>query len=168
MAIFYLDTSAILKRYRTENGTDFVSELYEQLGAHDLLLTSHFACLEFECVAARALKAKLLTPAAYNMLLGGLARDIGEYLLLMPVASELVNDAIEVTRRFELRAPDAIHVAAAQQGDRTVQGGQFVFVTSDKELLAASNMAGMTTLDPESEHALDSLRELRRRGGNNG
>ena len=79
MAIFYLDTSAILKRYRTENGTDVVSELYEQLASRDLLLTSHFACLEFECVAARALKAKLLTPAAHNMLLGGLARDIGEY-----------------------------------------------------------------------------------------
>jgi predicted nucleic acid-binding protein len=29
MAVFYLDTSAVLKRYRTEKGTDVVTQLYE-------------------------------------------------------------------------------------------------------------------------------------------
>lgn len=31
MAVIYLDTSAIVKRYRTEKGTDVVEELYERL-----------------------------------------------------------------------------------------------------------------------------------------
>ena len=88
MAVFYLDTSAILKRYRTESGTDVIVELYEQLAAHDALLTSHFACLEFESVAARALKGKLLTLEAYNTVLGGFAHDFGEYVLLMSCGSE--------------------------------------------------------------------------------
>jgi uncharacterized protein len=113
MAIFYLDTSAILKRYRTEKGTDVVTELYEQLAAHDALLTSLFSCLEFESVAARALKGKLLTKHAYDVLLGSLSNDIGQPLLLLTFSGDIINDAIDAARRFSLRAPDAIHVAAA-------------------------------------------------------
>jgi len=40
MAVFYLDTSAILKRYRTESGSPTVDDLYDRQGAHDTLLTS--------------------------------------------------------------------------------------------------------------------------------
>ena len=45
MPVFHLDTSAILKRYRTENGTDVVNELYEGLTTRDALITSYFSCL---------------------------------------------------------------------------------------------------------------------------
>ena len=69
MAVYYLDTSAILKRYRTEKGTDVVDALYEatrpdagqaggprglmdalreSISARRRLYTSHFTCLEVE------------------------------------------------------------------------------------------------------------------------
>src|SRR3954463_1716157 len=137
MAIFYLDTSAILKRYRTEKGTDVLSELYEHLASHDALLTSHFACLEFESVAARALKRRLLNQQAYDALLGGLSDDVGEFLMILEFGGEIVNAAIAAARRYSLRAPDSIHIAAAHHADQLIKGGQFVFVASDKELLAA-------------------------------
>src|SRR5262245_63859774 len=66
MATFYLDTSAVLKRYRTETGTDVVEELYEGRASQDSLITSLFTCLEFESVVIRALKGKLLTQEAYD------------------------------------------------------------------------------------------------------
>jgi predicted nucleic acid-binding protein len=162
MAVFYLDTSVILKRFRTEHGTEVITELYEQLAPRDVLLTSHFTCLEFESVAARAVKGRLIAADAYNGLLGGFARDIGEYVMLLSVGSDLVNQAIEVARDYALRAPDAIHVAAAKRGNHLISSGTFVFVTSDKELFAASSATGLTTLDPESEGALEYLRDLRR------
>ena len=55
MLVFYLDTSAILKRYRTEEGTPIVDGHYDT-SSRNLLLTSQFACLEFEAVASRALR----------------------------------------------------------------------------------------------------------------
>jgi hypothetical protein len=36
MAVFYLDTSAVLKRYRTEKGTDVVDALYESQPPREL------------------------------------------------------------------------------------------------------------------------------------
>jgi predicted nucleic acid-binding protein len=88
MPVFYLDTSAVLKRYRTESGTDVVDSLYEErftptvvklvLSGYrrDVLITSHFTCLEVESVAARMFRGKLLDEKAYNTLLNAFARDI--------------------------------------------------------------------------------------------
>lgn len=62
MAVFYVDSSAAVKRYKTEKGSDVVDALYEGgrtrtlMGAlrgdpRDVLVTSHFSCLEIESVA---------------------------------------------------------------------------------------------------------------------
>jgi predicted nucleic acid-binding protein len=53
MAVFYLDTSAALKRYKTEKGTDVVNELYQGPRAEHPLCTSHLTALEVESAAVR-------------------------------------------------------------------------------------------------------------------
>lgn len=157
MAVYYLDTSAVLKRYRTEKGTDVVTELYEARTGGDSLLTSHFTCLEVESVAARALKGRMLTQRAYDSLLGAFARDLTEHLYLLPVESALINEAIYAARRHAVRAPDAIHVASAELAKRDSRD-DFVFVASDRELLTAAESAGVETLNPEGDGAIERLR----------
>ena len=163
MAVFYLDTSAILKRYRTEPGSPVVDVLYDEQGPHDMLLTSLFTCLEFESVAIRALKGKRLTQQAHDALLGGLARDIGEYIRVISFSSDRMTEAVALARSYALKAPDAMQFAAAVHASRTVVSGAFVFVVSDKELLAAAREQKMSTLDPEVPGAMEWLRELRLR-----
>ena len=160
MAVYYLDTSAVLKRYRTEKGTDVVTELYEARTEGDSLLTSHFTCLEVESVAARALKGRLLTQRAYDSLPGAFARDLTEHLDLLPVAGTLVNEAIYAARRHAVRAADAIHVASAELAKR--DSPDFVFVASDHELLTAAEAAGMETFNPEGDEAIGRLRTWRK------
>jgi hypothetical protein len=64
--LYYLDTSALLKRYRTETGHPG-----SLLGQEDeTLVTSHFSSLEVEAMASRALKGRILTRKAYDILLG--------------------------------------------------------------------------------------------------
>jgi len=163
MALLYLDTSAILKRYRTEKGTDVVRELYEDRSISGTLVTSHFSCLEFESVAARALKGKLLTQQAYDAMLGSFSQDLGNYLRLVEMSGDIINDAIDAARKYALRAPDAIQLASAESRKPTIAFfvGTFVFVSSDKDLLAAAESAGMKTLDPEAEDAMEKLRSIR-------
>lgn len=177
MAVFYLDTSAILKRHRTEKGTLVVTELYENRPQRDVLLTSHFSCLEFESVAARALKGTLLSQEAYDAMLGSFARDLAECLTLVEFSGKTVNDAVNVVRQYALKAADAVQAASAAeaaaalpvtwtmgQGGLVAKRGEVVFVASDKELLSATRAGGMTTLDPEAEDAMDQLRSLRSAG----
>ncbi len=46
MTVFYLDTSAIIKRYRRESGTDLVDQLLESPRAEDRFCTSFLTVLE--------------------------------------------------------------------------------------------------------------------------
>ena len=50
MAVFYLDTSALVKRYKTEEGSDIIDYLYDNLPKGHSLATSFLTVLEFEKV----------------------------------------------------------------------------------------------------------------------
>lgn len=157
MRPYYLDTSAILKRYRTEKGTAFVDELY-RLRPGESLLTSHFTCLEFEAVAARALKGQVLDDQKYHTLLASFGRDLDEYLLLLPVHTPLMTESIAFASRYALRAPDSIHLASASRLQRSA--ADVVLVASDRALLAAASSL-MQTLNPEDDGATEILSRMR-------
>jgi uncharacterized protein len=156
MALFYLDTSAVLKRYRTENGTEVIDALIEAVPRLKLY-TSHFTCLEVESVAARILKGKSLIDYAYSTLLGSFGRDLREFISLESLNGDVLNAAIEVTRATRLRPADSIQLAAARAIRVIDEAEELVIVASDKELLAAAEAAGIATLNPESADAMDVL-----------
>lgn len=172
MAVYYVDTSAALKRYRTEKGTDVVDALYESIskpvGIMDALLgrrpglsTSHFTCLEVESVAVRTVKSGARIDRAYMTLLGSFARDLQDYLSLEPVDGGIINNAIEMARRTRLRPGDCIHLATALNVGGRREDDQLVIVASDKELLAAAEGAGIKTLNPEADDAMEVLNQLK-------
>lgn len=154
MAAYYLDTSAVLKRHRTEKGTDVVETIYS---SGESLLTSHFTCLEFEAVAGRARKGGVLTEHAYRTMLGSFARDLTAYYRLIAVSGPLINESVHVARRYALRAPDALQLASAERARQ--QSADLVFVASDKELVAAARSL-MPTINPEDDDALEMLRRV--------
>jgi hypothetical protein len=113
MPVFDLDTSAILKRYRTEKGTNVVNELYDGQTTRDALVTSYFSCLEFESVAARALRGHLLSREAYNVMLGSFAEDLSRSVSLIEMDGDAITYAIEGARQHGLRPGDAVQFGAA-------------------------------------------------------
>jgi len=55
MTIFYLDTSALVKRYKTEEGTDIIDYLYDKLPKGHSMATSFLTVLEFASAIRRLL-----------------------------------------------------------------------------------------------------------------
>lgn len=156
MPVFYLDTAALLKRYRTEKGTEVVDALFSDRREDDVFVTSQLTTLEVESVAARSLKAGLLNQRAHGALLALFAQDLAQSVVIMPVSTSLVVEAAEAVRHNALRAGDAIHIASALRV-RQAAPAEVVFVTSDKELLAAGAAEGFETLDPEASDAKKRL-----------
>lgn len=109
MAVFYLDASALLKRYRTEKGTEIVDDIYDGRGEQHLILTSQLTCVEVESVAARARKAGILNDHQYKTLLGAFSRDLAEGIRIMAIGPERLVEAAEIVREVPLRSLDAIH-----------------------------------------------------------
>lgn len=164
MPVFYLETSALLKRYRTEVGSDVVIDLMERRGPEDSFVTSYYSALEVEATIVRALRARLVNQRGYARFLGQFSQDLGDLVLPQPVTDYTLLQAIGAARRYGLRSGDAIHLAAAL----LVKGGLdpatvMAFVTSDGDLVSAAGAEeGIVVLDlRQPGAALGVLRQLR-------
>lgn len=160
MVAYYIETSALVKRYRTESGSAVIKELFTHLRQEEALTTSHFTSLEVEAAAARALKARTMTTEAYGMMLWSYAQDMERWFTLLPVSSTLITEAADVTKAYALRAADAVHLATALRLQRGLSV-RLVFVTSDLELITACHSAGMSVLNPVAENSHEELAQWR-------
>lgn len=160
MATFYLDASALLKRYRTERGTDVLNEIFDRYLPDDTLVTSHLTLLELEASLSRALRARLLPQDVYDALMRHLSSEAGIVFALSPLNGQTIRRAVFVTRVHGLPAGDAIHLATALElatPDRAI-----VLVTSDRELLAAaSREQQLIAVDPQAPNAIEQIQTLR-------
>ena len=140
MPIFYLDTSAIMKRYIPETGSDVLRELFEGLTDSDELTTSYLTLLEVNSTTTRLLRGRVITQSDYQRIQDRLNRDIINYgITLIPVRNELVDGAISVARRYSLRSLDALHFTSATASERPLDTQNLYMVSADRELIAARN-----------------------------
>ena len=161
MPIFYLDTSAVVKRYRSERGTEVIARLFDDPESEDRFYSSFLSILEFTSGILCLVKGDQLRERVANEVLARFRRDIREIFRGWPLDNDIVTEAVAVVERHKLRSGDAIHLATAISLFSIATGPQVVMVTSDRELLRAAEVSGITTLDPQatgSSRRLDRIR----------
>lgn len=163
MTVYYLETSALLKRYKSESGSEIVRSLFEEKQASETFVTSHLSILEVSSVAARLLKGRVIRQGDYRRMLGTFIQDLTTYeMVVMPVHNTLVSESIELVQRHPLRAADALQFGSALRVSQQVGDELFCVVSADKEIGEACLGYLMSLIDPEAPSALDQLRALRR------
>lgn len=146
----YVDTSAWLKLYFCENGSDWFHGLFADRNA--MLYSS--AVLQVECASAlvRARKGLRLTEADFDRRWAQFQRDIG-YVTLVNADSVLLERAMDVAWNHALRGYDALHFATFLSLNDLRAIGNFkplVLVSADKELIAVAKKDGHDVEDPET------------------
>jgi predicted nucleic acid-binding protein len=162
--VYYLETSALVKKYRTERGTEVVAELFQHRRGSDVFVTSYFTVVEITSVTTRLLRAGALTSQAYQVIMGNLLRDLRETVRLQSVSDIVLGESIRLTQDHALRAPDAIHAATALGVKASIPGQPFYFLGSDARLNTACQSSGLSVLDPEEANSLETLRNFRSSG----
>ena len=159
MAEFYLDTSALLKRYRTEAGTDFVREPFDSRRPNDRIVTSTFTLLE-ATVLARLAKGRVIRRRSYDSLMSRLYVDAEADLVVANIDDATLSDATRLAIKHALTAGDAIQLATATKLASSL-AEDFTMITADDELVTAALSEGLTCLNPNADSSLESLRALR-------
>lgn len=107
--ILYCDTSALIKRYVEEDGTEDVDRLWDESSA---IATSIIAFAETISALSRRRCEGVLSDREYAETVAAFKRDFSSYILV-PVNQSL-NYSIEgLLSRHSLRGFDAIHLASA-------------------------------------------------------
>lgn len=107
--ICYLDTSALVKLYVQEPGSEMVRKLVDEAS---VVATSKVAYPEARAALARGFRDGLLEEKDYRQVVAALQNDWPRYLAL-EVSDSLAWLAGELAEKHRLRGFDAIHLAAA-------------------------------------------------------
>ena len=146
---FYLDSSALVKRYAVETGTDWVRSLCRQPDC--IIAVALIGMVEVTAAVAGKLRSSRLDQAAADVILDSLKADAVDQYSLLDVDQYAVNEAMELALRRRLRGYDAVHLASALRLNRTLvamQSPPLTLVAADDDLLDAARAEGLQTENP--------------------
>lgn len=138
--VLFFDTSALIKRYVVENGTEAVEKL---LGKSKKILVSSFTKLESCSTARRLLQEKRYSEEEYRTLLNEIELDFNYYTLIRYDENVEVI-AKEVIDLHQLKTLDALQLASCLRHRVIVQ----FFVCCDEKLLKAAAREGLSVVNP--------------------
>jgi hypothetical protein len=147
MPIFFLDSSALVKAYRREEGTPRVIEL---LGGSDPLILARLAQVEVSSALTRRGRSTGTSSVDMDAVLSAVDHEITELFQVIELSTSIMTRAVELTRVHALRAADAIQLACALLAREQAPRQEFIFVGSDQELNAAARAEQIQVLDPTS------------------
>jgi predicted nucleic acid-binding protein len=148
---YFVDSSALVKRYVRETGTAWVRGITRRRSSTDIFIALITAVEVTSAVARR--RGVTLTAAQASSLISRFRRHLAGRYFPSQITPALVSDAMTLANRHRLRAYDAVQLAAALDVYRDWSAnrfGAFVFVSADRTLNAAATAEGLTVDDPNS------------------
>ena len=150
MAAYFLDSSAIVKRYVQETGTAWVRRLVRS-GKPDLIFLAHITAVEVTSAVARRRQGGSLPAARVRSILTRFRSHLAGRYIPVEITSTLLADAMRLANAHALRAYDAVQLAAALEvNGRFLSAGAtgVTLISADQELNAAASAEGIAVDDP--------------------
>ena len=148
MALLYLDTSALVKLYITERGSERVADLASEDADHDLA-TCAITQVEFHSALDMRRRMDDLDGDEAERAVERFNRRFRGEVFRYPVDDQTLDLACVLVHRHALRAYDAVQLAACLFLLRLGARDDLTFVSSDRRLLTAARSEGLAVLNPE-------------------
>ncbi len=149
MMLFYLDSSAWVKRYFREPGSGWINRQFEQ---EILLGGSTLGLIEVTATCARKRTAGAIDAVRFQQIETDLLDDWNGFFQ-MGLTPDVVERSLGLAKIRALRGADSVHLASALvlKEELALDSQEFTLVTSDEELKAAAPEAGLAVLDPQDQ-----------------
>ena len=138
--ILFLDSSALVKQYVDESGSQAVRAWFD---THTIIV-SPLTFAEVMCALARRWRENLLSEQEFNRLTDAFQQD-WPTLLHVPVDDAVVSLVAWASRRWALKGADTLQLASAVSlVDPSIDVG---FASADVRLTKAAREAGLIVLE---------------------
>lgn len=146
MASVYLDTSALVKLYIEEDGTERVTALTADRDEVQVIILD-IALIESRSAIRRRQREGDISGADADRLLKRMEEDAAASFLLQPSTFAVMEEAARLIDRHPLRAYDALQLAGCLVAGHHLPG-PLTFVCADTRLCDAARLEGVTTSNP--------------------
>jgi predicted nucleic acid-binding protein len=147
LSLYYLDTSALVKLYVREPGTEQMLRLTSQAARNQLAVLA-LARVEIRSALRRRERAGEIASRVVVQLLERFQHHLEAVFMRQGITEATLEDACGLVDRHGLFALDAIQLAG-YLALRTSSGANTpIFVSADKQLLEAAESESIPVLDP--------------------
>jgi predicted nucleic acid-binding protein len=144
VAIYFVDTSAVIKRYVQEPGTAWIRNLADPVTGH-FLYVARITDVEMTAALARC-RAVGPDPDRASTALAQFRKDFAQDYRVVEITAPLLQRASLLAKAHGLRAYDAVQLSAALVIHS--QDPSVIFVSADADLNAAAAAEGLQAEDP--------------------
>jgi predicted nucleic acid-binding protein len=148
VAAYFLDTSAVLKRYVQETGTAWMQALAAPTLGHSLFVV-RITLAEAVAAITRRERGGSITPKHAATAAADFQLDFGHQYRVVEVSAGLVARAAFLARNHALRGYDAVQLAAALEVHSQIPS--LTLLSADADLNAAA-LAQLLLVDDPNSH----------------
>jgi len=150
---YFLDTSALVKRYVPEIGSDWILSITDPATDNDLAI-SQITWVEVHSAFARRLRDRSLSAQRFDLIVQKVREDFENEYRVVDVDQTLIETATELVMQHPLRAYDSVQLASALRFQSTTLLSQpetrLIFVSADNRLLDIAQSEGLATDNPNN------------------
>jgi predicted nucleic acid-binding protein len=152
LTAYFVDSSALVKRYVIEIGTMWVRRLTRQ-NPSTVIYIAHITAVEVTCAVARRRKSGTLTRSRASSILRRFREHLAARYIVIELTPDLVDEAVRLGNAHALRAYDAVQLAAALEVNRSHQADGFrpiTLISADRDLNDGATAEGLAVDDPNA------------------
>jgi len=150
MTTYYVDTSALVKRYVDEAGSGWLRTALGAQPAPSIIIV-HLAIVEMTGALMRRLREGALTSTEVVQLQNAFRSDcLDEYEIALAVGN-IIDQANRLLEAYPLRAYDAVHLATAVITNQRLVDydlAPLIFLSADDRLNEAASAEGLAVDNP--------------------
>jgi hypothetical protein len=147
LALYYFDTSALVKLYVREPGTDRLLRLATRGTDHRFAVLA-LARVEFHSAVRKRQRLGDIEESIATRVIGRFEQHLQTKFLRQNVNDSVLDIATELVDRYLLRAYDAVQLGGCVALKAATGGQEPIFVCADHPLLQAAESEGLQSLDP--------------------
>jgi len=150
MASYFFDSSALVKYYVNEVGSNWVESIIDAQPPNEITI-AQIAGVEVVAAIARRVRAGMTSAADGAAAIQLFRGDFQAKYDVLPVTTQLIEEAMNLAELHRLRGYDAMQLAAVTgfEAQMTARGiGPLTLISADDELNQAAQTEGLLTDDP--------------------
>ncbi len=142
--MIYFDSSALVKRYIEEKGSDKINGLLRE---SSISAVSRLAYPEILAAMTRRHKAKGIETGAFERVKKAF-KDDWSFLTVIELHHQVFQFIDEMIARYALKGADSVQLSSALWLKKSTKG-DVIFVASDPELIQAAKAEKLKVFNPE-------------------
>ncbi len=149
---FFCDSSAIVKRYVNETGSNFMDGLADA-NSGNLILVARITRVEVVAAIARRLKGGSIAATDAQNALAAFQHDLTNNYFTIEITPILLAIAMSLATKHALRGYDAVQLAAAlEANDERIANRlpPLTLISADSELNTATQAEGLNIKNPNN------------------